>query len=82
MSVRTLVGGDPVGGDPVDPGDPGDRRIYRQIVRPSTFTHVLPLWLGAGLGDELGWLVTGDGVGCDEEPGAGVVLWPDAGVVL
>jgi hypothetical protein len=51
-------------------------------VRPSTFTHVLPLWLGAGLGDELGWLVTGDGVGCDEEPGAGVVLWPDAGVVL
>jgi hypothetical protein len=48
---------------------------------PSSVTHVPPLWLGAGFGDGLGWLVTGDVVGCVDEAGAGAVLWPDAGVV-
>jgi hypothetical protein len=57
-------------------------RGYRQMVTPRSLTHVLPLWLGAGFGDGLGWLVTGDGVGCGDEPGVGVVLWPGVGVVL
>jgi hypothetical protein len=30
------------------------RGIYRQMVRPSSLTHVPPLWLGAGFGDGLG----------------------------